>query len=460
MIGRSFFILGFLLSATAALADAVTPPVRLSLNPETLRKQVLEGNLSLMTGLNQLHIAKERVNVARGNLFPSLNLGMLANAANAPTFILGSVDFLLPFLVPSNWFNLRQSQRLLEAEKVSYKALQLNTYASAQALYYTILSDQQVKLIQEAEARDLQQIEQILQLQSDTLGIVSPEDLSHARAQSGMAQLRASQMNELLKKEIASLRSALGLPLSSTILLEDTVVAPSESEDRPLEQVVETALSVSPENQQIDQLIVAAESEQWSKTFGFITGASAGSQAAMGKDGQLHNASLENLTGRGSMNFGFAYFPTVEIASRNVEALRLRKTGLRLEQTALLESALSAAREAQDQLDLAISAETELKAVYDAKALKYNLGLGSLTAVLQARTHLTQASVAKVKATLDLNLIRTTLHRALLTDQFGEIQGCQAPVSATSDDEGFFGALKRWLSGGEQEISLEQACRG
>src|SRR4051812_45402677 len=61
--------------------DHVPPAKELRLNPETLRKQLLENNLSIIQALNQVHDAKDQVSVARGNLLPSLNLGALLNPA-------------------------------------------------------------------------------------------------------------------------------------------------------------------------------------------------------------------------------------------------------------------------------------------------------------------------------------------------------------------------------------------
>jgi len=60
------------------------------------------------------------VNLARASLLPSINLGFGATLGDSYSFALANVSFLLPFLLPSKWFDVKKSERLLEPKAIPF----------------------------------------------------------------------------------------------------------------------------------------------------------------------------------------------------------------------------------------------------------------------------------------------------------------------------------------------------
>ena len=108
-------------------------------NPTTIRDQLLSKNMSLMQALNNIENSKLNVSLARAKLLPSLDLGILLPTIVNPSFLLSSITFLFPFLVPSNWLIFKREKALFESDKASYLSLELNILSNALSLYYTFL---------------------------------------------------------------------------------------------------------------------------------------------------------------------------------------------------------------------------------------------------------------------------------------------------------------------------------
>jgi len=454
------------LMAGALLLNIVTPPRALAgdssrvhssssmtLNPENIQRQILKNNTSVLQGLNSVHQAKDEVNIARGNLLPALNLGIMTSFAGGG-FILSAIDFLLPFLIPSNWANYYSQKALFESEKLSYKVIQLNTVTSALSLYYTVLSDNQVQQIYQQQYLDLQEIYE-LQKRKSTTGTVPVADLLQTQAQAQMAGVRASQLTELNRQEIASIRKALALSLNTTLHLEFVDVKPSPWEFESISSAVKQANSVSVERQQIRYLLKAAKDQVWSKSFGWINGASLGSRSENGG-----NASFQNMTGSASFGFSFAMFPQIQLSQDQVAAIEIQERELSLESTRIVESALSSLIEAKQQLDLATQAENQMARVYQIRVQEFDQGTETLTNVLIARSQMADSSVARIKSNLDVNLQRTLLQRALLAGEFANIKGCSSSARMPEEQkkQGRIGRIFRPV----KEVkypSLDDLCR-
>lgn len=67
---------------------------KFTVNPASVRTQLLSGNISLLQALNNVENSKLNVSMARAKLLPSLNLGVLLPALANPTFLLASVTIL------------------------------------------------------------------------------------------------------------------------------------------------------------------------------------------------------------------------------------------------------------------------------------------------------------------------------------------------------------------------------
>ncbi|MBI2519173.1 MAG: TolC family protein [Bdellovibrio sp.] len=423
----------------------------LHLNPEILRKYILEENSSILLGMNAVRQAKHRVSIARAQLLPNLNIGTVISSG--PTFALAAVEMLLSFLMPAKWFNVGVSKNLFEAEKISYYLLQLNQYASAFALYQTIRGDIALRDVLYNHYQDLSLITSVLARQY-SLGMISLENLAHATSQTKMAELRVSQMDQLLAEETAAVRNLIGASLDREIIFDEFEVAPSAAEDETIEVVAAEAFALSPENTQLDFLMKASKFGKWKQLFGFIGGATLGSRMSSASSSGV---SFANMTSNVSINLGLEMIPGYSLSNDNIEQIKLQKLALFHDLTQIIEGSLKAVAQVKDQLELASLAESNMKKVYEIKKTKYDLGMISIMTLLQTRFQVTESRAAKIKAQVELDNLRISLHRQMLTDQFQEIHGCHAQMPVDQKKTAFV----RWLLKLFRHIRLDvdKLCR-
>ena len=246
-------------------------PETIVLEPATIRDQLFHGNKSVLLAVNRVHKAKDEVNIARARLLPSINLGAILATGSTPGFFLSSVEFLLPFLVPSKWFDYYAVKDLLKAELVALRLMKLNTYASTYSLYYSLLTDSSLYEILNSEANDLSAIETNVE-HSYQLGLATEEDLNRARGQASLAKINLSKVSDLISIDRASMRHALGLSTETQISWTAAEVAKSDWEGRHIKEALEHAVVISPEAEQLHHLQSAAKKYSWSKLFGFLSG--------------------------------------------------------------------------------------------------------------------------------------------------------------------------------------------
>ena len=196
----------FLIGTTAIAAPKSQPSSTVTINAKTLRNYYLSRNIQIARALNEVYQAKAQVSQARANLLPSVNLGAVISSGQS--FGLSAISVLLPFLMPSNWMDLYQSQYLLSAQGSAYYMAQLNGYASAYAVYATVVGDMQLRATLKKQYDNFKAIEDELRLPAE-LGMIPKEDYLQAQAQAQMAMVQVSQLDELLKREKAAVSKRL-----------------------------------------------------------------------------------------------------------------------------------------------------------------------------------------------------------------------------------------------------------
>ncbi len=408
-------------------ADA---PESFTVNPESIRTRVLNGNLAVEAAAYQVSIGHAQVVNARAALAPSLNLGGVINSiTSGPSFLLSSVQALLPFLFPSSWFNLKEENNLYQAQLVSYRLMELNTYATVLATYYTYLSDQQIANIYAQEAKDFRQIASLLEEEEAISGDVPPAQLEQAEAQANLAEGQALKLGEMMDQEKAGLLTELNLPTSSAMTIVPLDAPPSSYELKPasteaekitqIENAIADSAKMAPEIQQTEFLVAAAKNAKWSSFFGFLGGATIGQAKNSSGNG------LGPLGGSAQVTLGASTFTNLRLSNLNIENIQFQETETKSALQQVLDSNLRSIDDANQQLAKSTLAEKELMEVYEQSLNDYNMGLGSLTDLLLLRTQAASAAVTKVQNQADLNLLRTTVHRALLSDQFKWIGDCQ-----------------------------------
>lgn len=432
-------------------AKPTAPPPVLVLTPENLRVHLLERNLAILQGLNQVYQAKKGIDVARAQLLPSADLSAALNASGGGFFI-PAVTFLLPFLVPSNWFNYEESKYLFEAEKYSYYLLQLNLFASAYNILVTIKGDQELRNIINQKYQNLVKIRDMIQLRA-SFGMVPKSDLEQATAVAYLAQVELSQVDKLLADEVETVRQMLALPLTEKESFEFTsfTVPPSPFEDKTSVEALDYALKVSPEYKQIENLITASRAGKWSKAFAFMNSSALSIASFNRAPISFSNARVETR-----FNFSWGYFPALALTNLIIDQLELRRQEIRTEQTQIIASSLQKLNLAKLQVANATQAELGLNKVLEQQTMDYTVGLTDLLHILDTQNSVTEASTARVRSQMDVENLRINLHRAMLMDQFQQIRPCQAKQVKNS----MWTEIKNFFGNTQAQKTVDQQCRG
>ena len=443
----TLIITSILFSSSLSLAAETKTFV---VTPESIRAQLFSSNMTLLQALNNVEKSKLDVSMARAKLLPSLNLGILVPALANPTFLLGSVTFLFPFLIPSNWAVLKQEKALLEADRLSYKALQLNVLSNALSLYYTYLNDIQVQRIYSEQSTTLGLLYQSLKRQASVLGNVTTEDLNMAAAQWEESKIQVSKLQELLIEERAGLRTLLGLPLGGAYDVKLVELAPTDYETKSASEIATRSLDVAPEMAQIGFLIKAAKAGKFAKMFGFI------SSSTLSGTGSESASAFNGLKAGGGFSFGADTFVNVKIANNNIAAIQLREDQLREENEKTAEVISGRIVEVKTQQDLTANALRDRLKVYEGQKKQYAIGLIPLQTLLLTQTQLTASYISNIKNDLDLKMQRLTLQRLVIDGDFSRVIGCKTSNKSfeTNNDKKWFKKDPK-----ESQTTLDDICK-
>jgi outer membrane protein TolC len=447
---KKIILLSFIFSTNLSFAEQAKG--QFVVNPETIRTQLLSNNISLQEALNHVESSKLNVNAARAKLFPSLNLGVLLPALANPTFLLSSVTFLFPFLVPSNWSAVKQEANLFEADKAAFRATELNLISNAFSLYYTHLNDLEIQNIYKDQSQAMEKLYLVLKRQSEVLGNVSMSELQMAEAQMNDSKAAASRIQELIILEKANLRSLLALPLKTDMQVVVSEIAPSTFEEKSIQEVLDRSLSVAPEVIQLDYLIKAAQDGKFSKELGFI------SQASIGGVANSTNSAFGNAKASGTFSFGLDTISSIELAQNNIDSIKLRQEQLKQENEKTSEVLVGQMNEMKSQLKLSSDSLEERRAVYNSQSREYQLGLISEQTLLLTESQLTNSRVAFAKANLDYQLQRLALQRLVIDGDFAKVKLCNTAVkkSEKNSDKSF---SFPWFGHKKPTVSLDEVCK-
>jgi outer membrane protein TolC len=395
------------------------PPRALTVNPETLRTVFLERNLSVIMSFLAVKDSKDFVSQKRFALFPSINLGVMLSSFSS--FGASSISFLLPFLAPSNWFNYKAQKQQFEADKIAFHLFELNTYSSALSSYYTYLNDQQFKDVYIREYNDLKKVADIAEHLA-SIGAMNVNDVKPLRAAANDAGISFSKLNQLNDQEIESLRHSLGFDFSTDLTIAAEDMPTSGLENLSVQKAADKAFAIAPEHQQIQFLVKVAAAQKWSAAFSWIGGGAIGSSGAPGSMGG--SASFSNMSASGQVNLGFGLIPTISLANRNIDKVKLTDIELQQSTNQIVASSVKNIVDSKKQIAWGIEAERNVESAYRVLEARFKLGLVTVTEVLVARANMTKYSLDRVAAQMNLNLQRVVLHRAGISGEFAKIKGC------------------------------------
>lgn len=425
---------------------------KILINPNTLRQYLINNSVSALSGLNSVYQAKEAVNIARGNVLPSISLQTAVSAVTG--FGLTSVTALVPFLIPSNWTNLDASQHQLAASGLAFYLAELNSYASAYGLYITILSDSETLEILRRQAKIYKEIEMITADQV-RMGSATVADLKIVSSQTKSAVANGLKLKELIASEKAQFRAMLSLP-QQKLVFEPTHIDASPQDNWPVEKVLTATYRRSPEARQILSLIEASKSTEWSSVFSFLSGVTL--SLPNDESGKVAFSNYRESTTTVSAGIGFGYPATIRLSSLNTEALRLRLAEIKLEQTSAIETTMASLTSAFHQAELTKNAEADALAALNEQMANFRQGLTSLLSIKDAANNLLTLGIARVAARADLDYRRLSLNRIFIRGEFARIPTCEIQTEQGGIPD-VLGWLPDFFDPSATKITVDQLCR-
>jgi outer membrane protein TolC len=390
-------------------------------DPETLYSYLLANNLSIKEAALNVRVAKDKVTHARRQLLPGIGAGLTLLSAGEAGLTFSAIDVVLPFLLPWKWFNVRKSKKELMAQKVSFHLVKMNEYASALSIYATL---QEALITEELLKQDYESWAEIEELihQAHSAGWASIDDVNQARGRAALAKTRVFEIHSFVSEQLGYLKEMLALPMNTEIELVDYTIPASEMEWMTMDEALEVVRKSAPEYLQTNYLLAAARDGKLSSRFAFITGVSVGSRNFMG--GGV-DTSFDSMIGSAQFSFGADYFSQVKLSSRNVETIELHLERLDLSFQRAVDVIRKQIQSSLEIHRLANEAETHLQSVYKNSLKKLVIGETSLTAVIELRLSITEATLRRASAQKLLNLLRITLHRMVGSGDFNRVEGCK-----------------------------------
>ncbi|HAZ14663.1 MAG: hypothetical protein A2X86_06245 [Bdellovibrionales bacterium GWA2_49_15] len=163
------FLFQFFMTSIGLSKESVTISI------DDVVKKVSSSNYEVLENALRVYQAKEAIQIARGNLLPRLNLWRIAGVAvdavmgNYVGAAMGLIEDIAPFLVPANWFRLKEAKILFLADKEAYRALWANLVMTSKGLYFHSLLD---RAVLDHVNRNIQEFEELFLIVSthETLG--------------------------------------------------------------------------------------------------------------------------------------------------------------------------------------------------------------------------------------------------------------------------------------------------
>ena len=400
-------------------ADGATETVTVNLSPDVLQQMILSGNKDIYTQLLSLEDARDKLQGARSALLPSINVSV----SSVPNFIVSGLSALLPFLLPSNYFQLDEAHDTFLAHMDAFKIYELNTVATGLSLYFTVMADLKTVQVYKAEAQDLRAI---ANYQAALQGVnYSYEQVLNAQSLAATAEGNAKDLQAKVAGEIENLKNSVGLTdAHQQITILDVDMPASVDESLDPQWVTQLALRQSPELDQAKHLVSAAQSGVDAAEFGILSSVSLVAEQA----GQTANSSVSfsKYKATGTASFSFGTLDTVSISERSVTEAQAQVGLLQDSEATLINSTLQAINlqaQAMNDFQKAMSAAQQS---YALTLANYQVGTVNYVDLMTAHNTMVQAQIKLINEELGLNLNRVTLHRALMTANFANIKGCLA----------------------------------
>jgi outer membrane protein TolC len=309
-------LISFLISEFAVASSPVT------ISFEEVTARVSSQNYVVLENAQKVYQAKESISVARGNLLPRLNLWRWIEPVVQPTSLItsliGGIEDIAPFLVPSNWFRLSEEKVLYQAQKEAYRSLWANEVMTAKSLFVHALIDESLYQHLTRSEQELNKILQIVKTR-EVLGGARPGASQEIEVRLLAIQEDKRSLEVIIREDKTALAFMMGLPGNTELNLR-AISMPNFRDLSPIEyEVFEfRALDVSPEIKQFGHLVHAADYVRRERTFAFL----GMSNIARGLSGNV----FDELPAQQGLGFGTG--ASIRITRAQKEILKLQKKGV------------------------------------------------------------------------------------------------------------------------------------
>lgn len=407
-----------MISVTDGLESLAAEPNTVVLDEATLERSLLSGNMDVLNTMQTVLKTRDQMNIARGELLPSISLSMILAAFASPFFLLNSVSCLVPFLFPSNWYNLKASKKEFHAQIEALHLMKMNAFAAAQALVYQVAGDEAVLDVMTKQRTRLAEYNGGLE-QQYALGLLPEIDIIRSRIEMGRVENDLLKTRQLVLTERSLLRKMLGIPLTKTLVLRLAPMTPSRLEGGSPATLLASVHQASPERVQLELVYEAAKAKVGSTGWSFLSGCS-GSQGSLNVGALSYGSSFNLSTGAG-MSLGFGYFPKLKLAKRSLKDIELRQKELELELGHVLESTvptmnLLKERQRRTQANLEMT-----ERMLSEQLVLLDLGRVSVKEVLESFSVTSMTQIELVATNTALASTRITLKRTGVEERFLKI---------------------------------------
>jgi hypothetical protein len=217
--------------------------------------------------------SRKRVRMALANLLPHIRMGSILGVAfTGPASLYSAVGDLLPFLFPSNWFRKASTQRLYEAEKMSFASLRGNEIFEVESLYDSTSRDLQLANMIDQHLLWLNQVTERFKAE-EIAGTLPNGSADYFQLNALKLKEDRSNLNEILSTERQAMlfAAAIDLPSTTDATFKPVVFSPLDS--LPVikaEDYFGAAQSTSYEVKALNWMVEASYYTKRAVMFGFL----------------------------------------------------------------------------------------------------------------------------------------------------------------------------------------------
>lgn len=220
---------------------------------------VSERNYQVLQSAEKVFQARAEIAVARGNLLPKLNfwtiIGAIINPVSLVESLLSGDSGIAPFLVPGNWFKLKESQILFDAEREAYRGVWANEVLNTKSLYLNLLLDQELLNLISRHVEEIESVYKVAKTRA-ALGAVPISVAQELEIRWLKLKDDKEAMTRLILDEYKALTYAFGLPFDEDVTIENISLPDIKNLD-PLNysDFEFRAVDSSPEKRQMDHFL-------------------------------------------------------------------------------------------------------------------------------------------------------------------------------------------------------------